>query len=320
MIATIVSPRWTHDVLADSPTQSRPVTRMTTRYSFVLSLILHTILCLPFFFFFFKQSDEDDDEPPPPEVDISSISFGALARAQASLPVSTRKRKVKSSPGDVESHNDGDDDNRRQDYHRQKQDKEKPKPPKRSSKHAPHEQSSKRPVSRLRRDIGLDDPSVAKRASVRDPRFDAFSSSSTSRLDEIKARKAYAFIHDIKDKELADLRARLRKTKDETARATLKREILSMESKRKARQKKDEEERVMAEHKKKEKELVAQGKNPFYLKRSEQKRRLLTSRFEAMGKGQVDRAMERRRKKVAGRERKELDMIQRVTERRQRSR
>lgn len=160
-----------------------------------------------------------------------------------------------------------------------------------------------------------DDPAISKRAAVRDPRFDPFG---LTRLDEIKARKAYAFLDEYRDRELADLRTQLKATKDEAQRARLKREILSMDSKRKARVKKDEEEKLLAEHKRKEKELVAQGKNPFYLKRSEQKKQLLTNRFDSMSKGQVDRAIERKRKKVAGREKKELDTIQRVTDRRRR--
>ena len=186
--------------------------------------------------------------------------------------------------------------------------------PKRSSKHAPQEQSSKKPVSR-RRDVVSEDPATSKRAAVRDPRFDPFG---TTRLDEIKARKAYAFLDEYRDRELADLKAQLKKTKDEAQRARLKKEVMSMESRRKARAARDEEERLLAEHKKKEKELIAQGKNPFYLKRSEQKKQLLTNKFASMSKGQVDRAIERKRKKVAGREKKELDTIQRVTDRRSR--
>jgi len=44
---------------------------------------------------------------------------------------------------------------------------------------------------------------------------------------------------------------------------------------------------------------------------AEQKKQLLTKRFEGMSKGQVDRAIERKRKKVAGQEKKELDFLQR---------
>lgn len=256
------------------------------------------------------ESEEDDA---PPKVDISSISFGALARAQASLPPSARKNK--SSKLSAAAKGDDDDDDDTAASLRHKKTKDRPKPAKRSSKHAPQEQTSKKPVSR-RREVVSDDPATAKR-TVRDPRFDPFGA---TRVDEIKARKAYAFLDEYRDRELADLRAQLRKTKpkDEAQRAAIKREILSMESKRKAKVRKEEEERLLAEHKRKEKELVAQGKNPFYLKRSEQKKQLLTNRFESMSKGQVDRAIERKRKKMAGKEKKELGSIQRITERQRR--
>lgn len=186
------------------------------------------------------------------------------------------------------------------------------RPPKRTSKHAPQEQSSKRPVSRRRDVVSLPD---ARRGPARDPRFDPVGA---GRLDEGKARRAYAFLEEYREKELLELRQQLKKTKDEAQRESLKREIMSMESRKKARQKRDEGENVLAEHKKKEKEMVAQGKKPFYLKKSEQKKQALTNRFESMSKGQVDRAIERKRKKVAGKEKKELGDIQRITDRRQR--
>ncbi|KAG5913070.1 rRNA biogenesis protein rrp36, partial [Claviceps sorghi] len=108
---------------------------------------------------------------------------------------------------------------------------------------------------------------------------------------------------------MAELRARIKKTKDPADREALKRQLLSMESRKKAQQKKDEERALLAEHRAKEKELVAQGKTPFYLKRSEQKKQLLVGRYEKMSKKQVDRAIERKRKKVVGKEKKELGQL-----------
>lgn len=144
------------------------------------------------------------------------------------------------------------------------------------------------------------------RRKARDPRFDP-SVNRIGKLDEAKARKAYAFLDDYRDSEMADLRAQIKKTRDEHAKETLKRQLMSMESRKKARAKRDEEDTLLAEHRRKEKEMVAQGKTPFYLKRSEQKKQVLMRRYEGMSKGQVDRAIERKRKKVSGREKKELD-------------
>lgn len=234
-------------------------------------------------------------------MDVSSISFGALAKAQAFL----KKQKRDGAEDGADSHRTRDDANRSSSTTK------RPPKPKRSSKHAPQEQSSKRPVSRIFRDT-LPTETSTKRAAPRDPRFDPISGDA-ARISEAKASKAYAFLDEYRDKELADLRAQAKKAKDPPRKEELKRQIMSIESRRKARKHKEEEERLLAEHRKKEKEFVAQGKQPFYLKRSEQKKQLLVNRFAGMSKGQVDRAIERKRKKVAGKEKKELDSLQRVT-------
>lgn len=249
-----------------------------------------------------SQSDASEDEARP-KVELSSVSFGALARAQASLPNAGRKSKNKQS-GD-EAINDPEPSSKFPQKHTLRHDPKAPKP-KRSSKHAPQEQTSKRQVTRMREII----PDTRRKA--RDPRFDPLVG---GKMDEDKARKAYAFLDEYRDSEMADLRAQIKKTKNPSAKENLKRQLLSMESRKKSRAKKDEESRLLSEHRKKEKELVAQGKQPFYLKRSEQKKQLLVNRFEGMSKGQVDRAIERKRKKVAGKEKKELDSLYRVRDR-----
>ncbi|KAH7152472.1 hypothetical protein B0J13DRAFT_264905 [Dactylonectria estremocensis] len=178
--------------------------------------------------------------------------------------------------------------------------------PKRSSKHAPQEQSSKRPVSRLREII----PDT--RRQFRDPRFDPLAGP----LDEAKANKAYAFLDEYRDSEMADLRVEIKKAKDPDVKEALKRQLLSMESKKKARVRKEEGDSLLREHRKREKDLVAQGKTPFYLKKSEQKKQVLVDRYASMSKGQVDRAIERKRKKVAGKEKKEMGSLERDRSRR----
>ncbi|KAK0392237.1 hypothetical protein NLU13_1734 [Sarocladium strictum] len=247
-------------------------------------------------------SDEEHDSD---GVDLSSISFGALAKAQESLPQGSLKRKSKSSADDsteATSHKDT------RGASNSTSTKKNTKPPARTSKNAPQEQSSKRPVPR-RREI-LPDP----RRAYRDPRFDTLGASA-SKIDEIKAQKAYSFLDEYRESEMAELRKRIKKTTDEAQKSALKRELHSMESRKKTQERKAEAEKVLQEHRKQEKEKVAQGKTPFYLKKSEQKKRALTDRFKGMSQGQVDRAIERKRKKVAGREKKELGSMQRVRHR-----
>ncbi|KAG6031704.1 hypothetical protein E4U19_007953 [Claviceps sp. Clav32 group G5] len=241
------------------------------------------------------QQDSEDgssvtSESHAPKVDLSSVSFGALARAQASLP--TKSKTSAQTPEETLTTN-------RSSSSSLFAKSSKPPAPKRSSKHAPQEQTSKRPVKRLREIIP--DP----RRKPRDPRFDPL----VGKLDETRARKAYAFLDEYRETEMADLRAQIKKSKNPLDKEALKRQLMSMESRKKAQKKKDEEQTLLAEHRAKEKELVAQGKTPFYLKRSEQKKQLLVERFEKMSKSQVDRAIERKRKKVVGKEKKELGQL-----------
>ncbi|RSL41488.1 rRNA biogenesis protein RRP36 [Fusarium sp. AF-6] len=249
-----------------------------------------------------EEGSKEDSEPEEqtPKVDLSSISFGALAKAQASLP-STRRSKSSKTEAESPSRKETTTTPAPRKSTRSKDD---PKP-KRSSKHAPQEQTSKKPVSR-RREIIAD-----TRRQYRDPRFDPL----VGKVDEEKAGRAYAFLDEYREKEMSDLRAQIKKTKDANTKEDLKRQLQAMESRKKARKRREEEDNLLKEHRKKEKELVAQGKTPFYLKRSEQKKQLLVKRYEGMSKGQVDRAIERKRKKVAGKEKKELDWLQGARER-----
>lgn len=145
----------------------------------------------------------------------------------------------------------------------------------------------------------------------RDPRFDALSGP----LDEARSSRAYAFLDDYRASEMADLRARIKREKNATAREQLQRELMSMESRKKARERKESEKKILEEHRAQEKELVRQGKKPFYLKKSEQKKRLLVDQFAGMKKRQVDRVIERKRKRVAAKEKRELESLQKVRSR-----
>ncbi|KAF2655707.1 DUF947-domain-containing protein [Lophiostoma macrostomum CBS 122681] len=173
----------------------------------------------------------------------------------------------------------------------------------RSSKHAPGVQSSKRAVTRRRNIVEV------KKPVSRDPRFDNVAGPPP---DENTLKKRYAFLDDYKASEMGELKAAIKKTKNEDDKEKLKRKLLSMESQKKAQDAKDQQQEVIREHKKKEKELVKQGKTPFYLKKSEQKKLALIDRFQSMKGKQRDRAIERRRKKVTAKERKNIPAERRV--------
>ena len=128
----------------------------------------------------------------------------------------------------------------------------------RSSKHAPAVQSSKRMVSRKRNVVEV------KKPVFRDPRF---SNVSGPMPDEHVVSKRYSFLNDYRASEISELRSTIKKTKNETEKERLKKKLLSMESQQKARENKAALENVTREHKKKEKELVKEGKKPFFLKK-----------------------------------------------------
>ncbi len=112
------------------------------------------------------------------------------------------------------------------------------------------------------------------------------------------------FLDEYRESEILDLKNAIRRTKHADEKEHLKRDLLVMESRRKAHLAKDKEQEVLRKHRKKEKELIQQGKKPFYLKKGEQKKMALVERFEGMKGKQADKVIERRRKKKAAKERK----------------
>lgn len=246
------------------------------------------------------QSELESSGSPPPD-QAASISFGALAAAQETL--GKRKRP---------NHDDGDDSDAEDltshpaypKLHRngdtealeRKAGKKDTRDFSRPSKHAPTELSSKKAVSRKRSVV------PTKKPDIRDPRFEPL----TGPLDEQRLRKNYAFLDTYRDSEISELKAAIRKTRDADAIEKLKRALLSMESRKKAQERKELEQEVLRKHRKEEKEKIEKGKKPFYLKESERKKLALEERFRGMKGKQVDKVIERRRKKMAQRERRAM--------------
>ncbi|KAI4944265.1 rRNA biogenesis protein rrp36 [Alternaria rosae] len=276
-------------------------------------------------------SDASDDDQV--KAQMSKVSFGALAKAQDAISKqqpADRKRKR----GDDTSKSQEDKlealrerlrqikaeklANGAQPSKKAKTDKSKSKseskrdtqeagsdedsdsdaaPKARSSKHAPAVQSSKRAVSRKRNVVDV------KKPVFRDPRFD---NASGPQPDEFVVKKRYDFLNDYRKSEIAELRQTIKKTKNPVEQEQLKKKLLSMESQQKARENKEKLQEVTREHKKKEKELVKEGKQPFFLKKSEQKKIALVDRFQNMKSKQRDKVIERRRKKVTAKERRNM--------------
>ena len=174
----------------------------------------------------------------------------------------------------------------------------------RSSKHAPTEMSSKKAVSRKREVVP-----VPKR-DYRDPRFE----STTGIVDQSKVRNAYSFLDDYREDEMKELKSAVKMAKDEESKEKLKKALMSMESRKKAQIRKDKEQEILEKHRKEEKGAVRQGKKPFYLKKAEQKKRVLLDQYGDLKGKQLDRVIERRRKKVEGKEKRRMPFARRGVE------
>ncbi|KAL1406459.1 rRNA biogenesis protein rrp36 [Vanrija albida] len=183
---------------------------------------------------------------------------------------------------------------------------------KRENKHAPTMMSTKRQVSRARQVVD-----VPKKAS-RDPRF---SSLSAGQVDAHLHAQGYAFLPKLLRDELSNLRkAVTAATKAEKTcklyekpRFTAERERLELELAR-VRTKVERTERetrnreVLSAAKREEREKREQGKGAWFMKKSEKRDLLLKAKFDSLeqrgGKGAVKKAMDKKMKKVAGKEKK----------------
>lgn len=172
-------------------------------------------------------------------------------------------------------------------------------------------QSSKYAVSRRRTVV-----EPLNTVKARDPRFDSAVLNKGTGKDHLSivasasaaANKNYAFLGDYRSSELSSLREQLKKTKSPAEKEDLKRTITSMTDRQKAFESKQREREVRSQHRKRERELIREGKKskPYFLKDADVKREMIVQKFEGMGGKEKSRALERRRKKVAGKEKKEM--------------
>ena len=246
-----------------------------------------------------KNASDLEDEPgtDEPEADVihhaSEISFGALAKAQSTLNKERRSNHDRharltspSTKAEALERRAGKKDTR-----------EFARP----SKHAPSELSSKKAVSRKRSVVPINKP------NTRDPRFQP----TAGKVNENQVKKNYAFLSSYRDAEIADLKAGIRKTKDEHAREVMEKALQSMESRKRHEQLAEQRQEVLRQHRRQEKEQVKEGKQPFFLKRAEVKERALKERFEGMKSKERQKAVERRRKKITSKERKGMPVARR---------
>ncbi|EWC45092.1 hypothetical protein DRE_06231 [Drechslerella stenobrocha 248] len=279
-----------------------------------------------------EEDEEDDEESDDGDVaaDLETISFGALAKAQRSLKRKRNESDAGGSSGDekLDAAKSRDPQNKaklaevksqlqalsadskssfaeslRKAREKRREPKSTSESRSRSSKHAPMEMSSKKAVSRRRTVMELPTD------TTRDPRFDRMGGEA---LDQQRIERNYAFLDEYRDSEIKSLRRELAKEKNPMRKEQLQKMLQPLESKQEAKQKQLDRNNILAEHKKKEREAIKQGKTPFYLKKSEQKKLVLTTQFAKMGQKQRSRVIERKRKKLTSKEKKRMPWSRRT--------
>ncbi|CAI9093970.1 OLC1v1029594C1 [Oldenlandia corymbosa var. corymbosa] len=188
--------------------------------------------------------DESDDDEEEIEKELAEVTFEDLLRAKSDgSEIVYRKPKAEKKSGG------------------------------RENKNRPMEMSSKKPVSRFREVI-----QVPKKVG-RDPRFESL----CGNLDVDGFKKRYDFLYKNElPAEKEELKKQLKKTNDPEVMDELRSRIAWIDKQLKSAAPKLTEKEILAEHKKKEKEAVKQGKRPYFLKKSEIRKQQLIEKYKGL--------------------------------------
>ena len=199
----------------------------------------------------------------------------------------------------------------------------------RANKNRPAQASTKRRVSTFRVAPGLKPMSHSSLAPThRDPRFDAHDSNTN--FNEEGWRKSYAFLFEKQKEEAAEMKARLEESQKASKRAKqrgggakrqrTREKVLSADEEQSMRlelertrnrlavdEKKGKQQAVKVAVRREEVEAVKQGKKPFFQKASVLREKELVLQYEELKKtGKLDKFLQRRRKKVEGKQKREM--------------
>ncbi|KAM7491342.1 hypothetical protein LguiA_034263 [Lonicera macranthoides] len=166
----------------------------------------------------------------------------------------------------------------------------------RANKNRPMEISSKKPVGRFREII-----QVPKRV-VRDPRFESL----CGELNVDGFRKRYNFLYENElPAEKEELKKVMKKSNDPEVVDELKNRLSWIDKQLKSASTKNNEKEILAEHKKKEREAAKQGKQPYYLKKSDIRKQKLIEKYKDLkASGKLESFIEKRRRKNAAKDHK----------------
>ncbi|KAH0996789.1 hypothetical protein GBA52_020653 [Prunus armeniaca] len=152
----------------------------------------------------------------------------------------------------------------------------------------------RKPVTRFREVI------QGSKKVVRDPRFESLCG--TLDVDGFRKRYDFLFANEL-PAEREELQKQVKKSKDPEVIEELKKHISWIDKQLKSESAKRTEAAILAEHKQKEREAAKQGKQPFFLKKSEiRKKRLMEKYKQLKGSGKLEAFIEKRRRKNAAKD------------------
>ncbi|KAM0786683.1 hypothetical protein ACM66B_002128 [Microbotryomycetes sp. NB124-2] len=245
---------------------------------------------------------ESEDERETLNKQISAIPFGSLLKAKKQLNGKNNNshKKGKQSQQSEEEHDEeqqtrGKMGKRGGDKRRADSDRH------RSSKHAPMEMSSKKPVSRHRQIV------ETKTVRARDPRFDSLSGGFKADL----FKSSYGFLADRQSQELDELRktaaaARKNRLLPQEEKDKIEAALIRVQSREATRKSKERDDEALKAWKRDEQQKRKEGKKEFYLKDADKKKLQLKAKYDDLSqdKKQLRKAIEKKRRKLSQKDKK----------------
>merc|ERR1712126_263316 len=137
----------------------------------------------------------------------------------------------------------------------------------------------------------------------RDPRFDSM----CGEFDEKIHRDAYKFVDDIKAKELSDLKKQLNEEDDPEQIKQIKYLIQRAENQNREKKKAENIKQSEKELKKRNRELIKEGKPPEFVSKQEEKNMSIVEKYEELkNTNKLDQYMKKKSKKDLAKDRKRL--------------
>ncbi|XP_052769086.1 ribosomal RNA processing protein 36 homolog isoform X1 [Mya arenaria] len=168
---------------------------------------------------------------------------------------------------------------------------------KRDNKNRPMEISAKRKVPLLRHH------DVPKEKVRRDPRFDDLS----GEFKDEHFQRNFSFLSDVKAREKQLVQKKLQKTTNEKKKEDLSKLLNKMTQSEQKEEREKKQADLEKSWKSKEKELVKEGKTPYFLKKGDRKKLELAERYRDLQKtGKLDQYLSKKHKRNAQKDRRKL--------------